>query len=172
MRVWMTSPTHNLNCLNCGARMHGAYCHNCGQKVKALTPAVRDFLREAIHVSLHLDGKILNTVKVLVTEPGQISKDFVEGRRVRYIAPLRLYLTFSVLFFLVAALVPNGFFRRRQPFYFAHLLLGALSHLYISSVHVVCAFERRRPGRKAHRNGCLGADDDPVPLQGFEALLR
>jgi len=107
----MTSPTHKLNCLNCGAEMHGAYCHRSGQKEKALTPGVRDFLDEVIRVSLHLDGKILNTVKVLVTEPGQITKDFVEGRRVRYIAPLRLYLTFSVLFFLVAALVPNGFIR-------------------------------------------------------------
>ena len=111
MRVWMTSPAHNLNCLNCGAEMHGAYCHRCGQKEKALTPSVRDFLNDAIHVSLHLDGKILNTVKVLVTEPGQITKDLVRGRRARHIAPLRLYLTFSVLFFLVAALVPDGFIR-------------------------------------------------------------
>jgi uncharacterized protein DUF3667 len=93
-------------CLNCGADLHGRYCHACGQKAVGLHVGVHDFVHEATHEFLHLDGKILSTVKLLVLRPGQLTKEFIEGRRVRYITPLRLYLTFSVLFFALAALAP------------------------------------------------------------------
>jgi hypothetical protein len=69
---------------------------------------VHDFAHEAVHEFLHLDGKILNTVRLLVFKPGQLTKDFVEGRRARYISPLRLYLTFSLVFFFIAAFNPRG----------------------------------------------------------------
>jgi hypothetical protein len=70
---------------------------------------VHDFAHEATHELLHLDGgKIPKTVKLLVLQPGQLTRDFVEGRRARYISPLRLYLTFSLLFFALAALNPRG----------------------------------------------------------------
>ncbi|HEX7832445.1 MAG TPA: DUF3667 domain-containing protein [Thermoanaerobaculia bacterium] len=65
-------------------------------------------MHEATHEFLHLDGKILNTVKLLVLKPGQLTLDFIAGRRARYITPLRLYLTFSVLFFALTALVPGA----------------------------------------------------------------
>jgi hypothetical protein len=66
------------------------------------------FAHEAVHEFLHLDGKILNTVRLLAFKPGQLTKDFVEGRRARYVSPLRVYLTFSLLFFFLAAIGPRG----------------------------------------------------------------
>lgn len=69
---------------------------------------MHDFAHEAAHEFLHVDGKILNTVKLLVFKPGQLTKEFVEGRRTRYVSPLRLYLTFSLIFFFLAALNPRG----------------------------------------------------------------
>jgi hypothetical protein len=96
------------NCLNCEAELHGAYCHACGQKAVARNLSVHDFAHEATHEFLHLDGKILKTVKLLVFEPGQLTKEFVEGRRARYISPLRVYLTFSLIFFFLAAIAPRG----------------------------------------------------------------
>jgi hypothetical protein len=96
------------NCLNCGAELHGAYCQACGQKAISLQLGARDFVHEATHETLHLDGKIVKTVKLLVSKPGQLTKDFVEGRRARYISPLRVYLTFSLLFFFLAAVTPRG----------------------------------------------------------------
>jgi hypothetical protein len=96
------------NCLNCGAELHGGYCHVCGQKAVSLHLGVHDFAHEATHEFLHLDGKILSTVKLLVLKPGQLTKEFVEGRRARYISPLRVYLTFSLLFFFLASVTPRG----------------------------------------------------------------
>lgn len=96
------------SCLNCAAPLQGPYCHACGQKAIHPIANVHDFVHEATHEFLHLDGKILNTVKLLVTKPGQLTREFVEGRRARYISPLRVYLTFSLIFFFLAAVVPGA----------------------------------------------------------------
>ena len=50
-----------------------------------------------------LDGRILGTVRMLFTQPWQLTLDFLEGRRARHVHPLRLFLVFSAVFFLVHA---------------------------------------------------------------------
>ena len=95
-------------CLNCDTRLHGKFCHSCGQKATSASVSVHDFAHEATHEFLHLDGKILRTLKLLVTKPGQLTVEFLEGRRTRYVSPLRVYLTFSLIFFTLAAVLPRG----------------------------------------------------------------
>jgi hypothetical protein len=97
-------PSH---CPNCAAELHGPWCHACGQKATSHL-GFHDFVHEATHEFLHLDGKIVTTLKHLVFKPGQLTKDFLAGRRARFITPLRLYLTFSVLFFALTAIVPGA----------------------------------------------------------------
>ena len=91
-------------CGNCGAELQGAFCHACGQKVTGPDVSLHDFFHEAFHEFAHLDGKIVQTLRLLMTKPGMLTKEFLEGRRARYISPLRLYLTCSLLFFALAAL--------------------------------------------------------------------
>jgi hypothetical protein len=62
-------------CLNCGTPLEGRYCHACGQKAVSLHLGVHDFVHEATHEFLHLDGKIRSTVKFLLTRPGQLTKE-------------------------------------------------------------------------------------------------
>jgi len=95
------------NCLNCDTELQGKYCHVCGQKGSAPRLNMHDFVHDATHEFVHLDGKILQTVKLLVARPGELTREFVAGRRARYITPLRLYLTFSLLFFTLAAILPS-----------------------------------------------------------------
>jgi Protein of unknown function (DUF3667) len=97
-----------VNCLNCGADLQGAFCHDCGQKAAAHHLGLHAVAHDAVHEFLHLDGKILQTMKLLLFKPGQLTKDFIEGKRVRYISPIRLYLTWSVVFFALAVLVPGA----------------------------------------------------------------
>jgi len=96
------------SCLNCNTRLHGQFCHTCGQKAASASVKLHDFVHEATHEFLHLDGKILNTLKLLVARPGQLTVEFLEGRRARFISPLRVYLTFSLIFFTLAAILPRG----------------------------------------------------------------
>jgi hypothetical protein len=95
-------------CLNCGGELHGRFCHGCGQKATRPILDIHDFLHEATHEFMHLDGKIVTSMKLLATKPGQLTKDFIEGRRARYISPIRVYLTFSLLFFGLFAIVPGA----------------------------------------------------------------
>ena len=98
-------------CSNCGAPLAGPYCGSCGQKTAAPNPAIGDFLHELSHELLHVDGKIFRSLRLLVAAPGALTREQFEGRRVRYISPIRLYLTFSVVYFAVAALTPAISFR-------------------------------------------------------------
>jgi len=68
---------------------------------------LHDLFHEAFHEFAHLDGKIFQTLKILVTKPGLLTVEFLNGRRARYLSPVRLYLTCSVLFFGLAALAPD-----------------------------------------------------------------
>jgi hypothetical protein len=101
------APTSVAECANCNALLEGPWCSKCGQKQSDLDPTWHDLLHESIHEFLHLDGKIFRTARKLFLEPGELTAEFLRGRRARYIGALRLYLAFSVLFFLLAAVVPN-----------------------------------------------------------------
>jgi len=98
-------------CANCGSALSGRYCAACGQKAAASNPTIADFLHELSHELLHVDGKIVQSMRLLLTAPGRLTKEQFEGRRVRYVSPIRLYLTFSVLYFAVAAISPETNFR-------------------------------------------------------------
>ena len=101
------SPATGTPCPNCTALLGGLWCSKCGQKWSPLNPTWHDLLHDSIHEFLHLDGKIFRTAWKLFLQPGELTAEFLDGRRIRYIGPLRLYLTFSAIFFLLVALVPN-----------------------------------------------------------------
>ncbi len=93
-------------CLNCGADLAGRYCAHCGQKSQPLDPRLSDFLHEFVHELFHVDGKFLRSTKQLLLAPGFLTRETFEGRRTRWVTPLRLYLVFSVLYFAVASAAP------------------------------------------------------------------
>lgn len=94
---------HGATCRNCESAMHGPYCGQCGQRAVHENPTAHELLHDATHEFLHLDGKIFTTLRLLLTRPGFLTVEYLQGRRARYITPIRLYLTCSVLYFLVAA---------------------------------------------------------------------
>ena len=64
-------------------------------------PSAREFLHEFIAHYVALEGKLWKSMALLLFRPGRLTRDYIEGRRVRYIEPLRLYLTFSIIFFAI-----------------------------------------------------------------------
>jgi hypothetical protein len=69
---------------------------------------MRELLGEAFAEFSGWDGKLANTLRLLITRPGQLTLDFLDGRRVRYITPLRLYFSVSLIYFLLAVAAPSG----------------------------------------------------------------
>ena len=64
-------------------------------------PSAREFLHEFIAHYVALEGKLWKSMALLLFRPGRLTRDYIEGKRVRYIEPLRLYLTFSIIFFAI-----------------------------------------------------------------------
>jgi len=83
-----------------------SYCPECGQREIDPDPTLKEFLHELGEEVLHWDGKLGRTIRTLLTKPGDLTREYLAGRRVRYVSPIRLYLTFSVLYFALNALLP------------------------------------------------------------------
>jgi Protein of unknown function (DUF3667) len=91
-------------CRNCGAAVEGRYCSDCGQATALHPPTVREFVHEFITHSVALEGALWRTLVALLLRPGRLTTEYFAGRRARYIAPLRLYLTASLILFAVSGL--------------------------------------------------------------------
>ena len=94
-------------CLNCGAPISGPFCAACGQRDIPPYPSVRELAMDAIAEFSGWDGRLASTLRALVRHPGMLTHEFLEGRRVRYISPLRVYLLASLAYFLLAASAPE-----------------------------------------------------------------
>ena len=88
-------------CPNCGAQLSGNFCQGCGQAAHLHVPSAREFLHEFIAHYVALEGKLWKSMVLLIVRPGRLTRDYIEGKRARYIEPLRLYLTFSIIFFAI-----------------------------------------------------------------------
>ena len=98
-------------CPSCGASGMGRYCVHCGEKrLGAHDRSLRHYLGEAIETFSHFDSKILKTVWWLLRWPGRLSADYLEGCRVRFVNPLRLFLLSSIIYFLFNSLFPYNAF--------------------------------------------------------------
>ena len=88
-------------CANCDAAVSGRFCHKCGQETVLHPPSTREFLHEFIGHYVALEGKLWKSLGLLLFRPGRLTLEYIKGRRVRYVQPLRLYLSFSLIFFAV-----------------------------------------------------------------------
>jgi len=86
-------------CPNCFAETAGNFCHQCSQETNLHPPSTREFLHEFIGHYVALEGKLWQSLWLLLVRPGRLTLEYIHGRRVRYVQPLRLYLTFSLIFF-------------------------------------------------------------------------
>ena len=97
-----------LTCLNCGARLAGRYCSDCGQKDDPHRPTFGHFVAETIESLTHADSRLWRTLWTLLVRPGLLTAEYFAGRRERYLPPVRLYIVFSVTYFLLLALFPDS----------------------------------------------------------------
>jgi hypothetical protein len=95
-------PNPLTHCENCGALLTGHFCGQCGQAAVDYRRSFRHVIADILDSFLNWDSKFLASIGLLLTRPWKLTNEFLAGRRVRYINPLRLYLLASVLFFFVA----------------------------------------------------------------------
>ncbi|WP_231459459.1 DUF3667 domain-containing protein [Pedobacter sp. Leaf132] len=90
------------NCLNCGSHVESHYCSSCGQPNLELKESFWGFISHSIAHYFHFDNKFFQTLTPLLTKPGQVTLDYLAGKRARYINPVSMYIFVSIVYFLIA----------------------------------------------------------------------
>lgn len=98
-------------CRNCGTVYFGNYCNECGQDAYTGAPTAMGFIYEFLTRNLFERGKVHRTLWRLVRHPGALTVDFLEGRRQRFIRPVRLYFILSVMYFLLLSFQNSSIMR-------------------------------------------------------------
>ncbi|RTL60213.1 MAG: DUF3667 domain-containing protein [Sphingobacteriales bacterium] len=88
-------------CLNCGAELKGRYCHRCGQENIEPKESFWHLVTHFFYDITHFDGKFFETVKILLFNPGFLTRQYMAGKRVSYLNPIRMYVFTSAIFFLI-----------------------------------------------------------------------
>jgi hypothetical protein len=103
---------HPSICKNCGFTISGNYCEQCGQKTSVAPITLQSIFHEVFHYFTHLDKGFGYTLKKLITEPGTMQRQYVEGERARHQKPFSM-------FFICGTITGLGY-------YFIHLLMARL----------------------------------------------
>src|SRR5213595_779574 len=87
------------HCENCGTQLTGRWCAQCGQPAIDYRRSFRHVIVDVLDSFLNFESKFFATIGWLIVRPWHLTNQFLAGRRVRYVHPLRLYLLVSILFF-------------------------------------------------------------------------
>lgn len=95
-----SKPLPNNRCLNCGRDpLDTPYCPDCGQENSDRPAPLRAMLADVLEEFLKWDGRLFHTLRLLLFKPGELTRSYNEGRRIRYISPFKMYFVVSALFF-------------------------------------------------------------------------
>ena len=89
------------HCLNCDARIASParFCMNCGQRTDTGRLTVRDVVRDLMHTFVNVERGPVAFAWALLTRPGAVAREYVQGRRRRHYGP---FATLVVLVGLTA----------------------------------------------------------------------
>lgn len=96
-------------CSNCGTELlkEENYCPNCGQKNTDLNISLHELIHDFAGDYFTFDSKFFRTIGPLIFKPGFVAKNFIDGKRQRYIAPLRIFIFLSFITFFLWGLAFN-----------------------------------------------------------------
>ena len=96
-------------CKNCETKLLEDYqfCPKCGQESKEKVVTFKEFILDFLGDYFTFDSLIIRSFSPLLFNPGFLTNEFLIGRRVRYIPPLRMFIFISIIFFLVLGPVDN-----------------------------------------------------------------
>lgn len=95
-------------CLNCGVVVTSSFCPNCGQPLH-VHRSIGAFWHDILHGVLHFEGKFWRTLPLLVWKPGDLTRRYVHGERVKFISPIALFLFSVFMMFAVFSFLGDPF---------------------------------------------------------------
>ena len=96
-------------CRNCNTSFQGKFCSNCGQAHSDFERPLRFLLIDLFGTMIAFDTRLLKTLGAILFKPGKLTKDFISGKRIRYMPPFRFYIFISfVMFFLMNTVIKKS----------------------------------------------------------------
>ncbi|MCB0594806.1 MAG: DUF3667 domain-containing protein [Lewinellaceae bacterium] len=79
-------------CKSCEATLAGPYCSQCGQKALTERITLRYIVRSFIEALTNVEEGFWYTMRALLTKPGIVAREYLEGKRKPYYHPVRYLL--------------------------------------------------------------------------------
>ncbi len=100
-------------CLNCDHSMliTDNFCPECGQVNDDNRISLKQYFSETLSGFFSFDNRLFRTLIPLIFRPGKVTKEYIEGKRMKYANPFQLFLHVTILFFLL-----QGIFQRVDEF--------------------------------------------------------
>jgi len=110
----MNPPKHLCQSCHCLVEEEAKFCSICGQKKILKTLSFRELLGDFFSNLFSLDSKFFRTFSRLIFRPGNLTSEYVAGRRQLYYTPIRLFLFWLTLAFILLNFVLSDFQKSSQ----------------------------------------------------------
>lgn len=94
------------HCADCGSQVVGRFCSHCGQAAH-VHRTLTHLGEEILHGVMHFDGRLWRTLPLLVANPGRLTREWIEGKRTRYVSPLAMFLFTLFVMFMALSFAPQ-----------------------------------------------------------------
>lgn len=99
-------------CLNCGHALDisDQFCSYCGQKNSSKTLDLKQLMTEFFSGLIAYDSRLRKTIRALVSSPGKLSLEYIQGKRISYVNPFRFFISTAIVFFLIVSWINRNEF--------------------------------------------------------------
>ncbi len=94
-------------CLNCRHVVAEKFCSNCGQENVDTRKTFHHLFVHFFEDLTHYENAFWRTIKNLLFKPAALTKEYLSGKRLSYLAPVRLYIFISFVTFFLMSLFPD-----------------------------------------------------------------
>jgi hypothetical protein len=99
---------NDKTCLNCNYVVQSRFCPNCGQENVETRKTFHHLFIHFFEDLTHYENSFWKTIKNLLFKPGVLTKEYLSGKRLSYLAPVRLYIFVSFITFFLIAILPEN----------------------------------------------------------------
>jgi hypothetical protein len=158
-------------CLNCGTYVEDRYCPHCGQENVEVKETIGHLISHFFADLTHYDSKFFITVKDLLFRPGFLTREYLAGKRTRYLHPVRMYVFVSFLYFLVSLSFNNVEEREKEEI--ARIASKNTRKQIVDSLKTMILLNRGNPTKDSILKTVLAnIDIDSTPDKDLTIILN
>ncbi|WP_093365248.1 DUF3667 domain-containing protein [Psychroflexus sediminis] len=92
-------------CLNCehSLDISDRYCPYCGQKNSTKALNLKELITEFFAGLISYDSRFRKSVTALACSPGKLSREYIQGKRIKYVNPFRFFISTAIVFFIIVS---------------------------------------------------------------------